>query len=198
MTRNPGIIGALTLLAASLLLGLAGCGRPAPKSDAPGAGANAESFIVLKGTTGAVQPQELPGTGGVKRLTYKTEAYYPTLPEIGQIREQLEAHGWAPLAEDPMTTSSDKLYLMTWQNLEDHSVNPPNRVHQWLGAWQDKHHDLMEYNLSYRYPKNGDPNMSDLKVVATYYPAAVVAEKTKGQSLVPAPATKSTGPETKY
>lgn len=188
MSRNHGYLAGLVLLAAGLLCALAGCGR---------SGSSDECFVVLKGAGDAVA-DEVPGTGGEKRLVYQTKAFYPALPEIGQIREQIESHGWTPLADDPLTTSSEKMYFMNWRTYDDHSGKELERVHQWLGAWENKRHDMVEYTLTYRYPRQATPNTHDVEVIANYYPAAVLKEKLKGRSLTPAQPKTPSGPETKY
>lgn len=112
--------------------------------------------------------------GGIDQVTYQLKEEYPASNIISEISEKLEKNGWQPLEEDFLNPGLPSSHVRGWTDFVDGTRKPEIKVHQWLAQWKDKQVNIVAYVFLYEYTINDRPNLSTLKVYASYFPTSIV------------------------
>jgi hypothetical protein len=134
----------------------------------------------------AKSPNYLKYPDGRQQLTYTTENEYPADDVLSFLRSELKKRGWLPLSQDFWNSDIPSSNQRGWEFFEDQTQKPSTGVWQWMADWENGHHDITRYALSYKSPTNSTRNLKDLQVIALFIPAEIAAkmnrdtEKSKG------------------
>lgn len=124
----------------------------------------------------AIDPQFHRYPDGREQVVYTINVEYPAKKVVRRILTGLRREGWKPLPHNFLNPEIPSSLVRGWQEVEDETQKPPMMVRGWGADWENAIHDVTEYNLEYRfrYPEEGPPDLTKLRVVGLYIPAAVV------------------------
>jgi hypothetical protein len=107
---------------------------------------------------------------GADQLTYRVDEKFPATKVIGTISKTLEGTGWTPLKNDFFNPDLPSSLVTGWTKFTDSTRTTTEVVHSWAADWKDSSQNIVRYTMQYRYPENGQPNLTQLEVTATYMP----------------------------
>lgn len=113
---------------------------------------------------------------GLQSISYTLVEEYPATRSLEAIKEELKKSGWRPLQNDYLNPHISSSHITGWNDFLDATETPKVKVHQWLAQWQDAKGNVVWYQLQYRYPAGGAPDLSTLDLSATYAPASVARQ----------------------
>jgi hypothetical protein len=128
---------------------------------------HSDSLIVLPGASNISYAK----VNNAEQVWYTFKVEYPSSGAITGLQKKIDDKGWVTLKEDYLNPGLPTSAVRGWSKFEDVSKKPNNVVHSWNTDWQNKKGDVLRYHLNYRFPINGQPDMSSLTVVGIYVPA---------------------------
>jgi hypothetical protein len=128
----------------------------------------------------AQSPKYLRYPDGRQQLAYVSQAEYPAEEVLSFIRAELNKRGWKPLSRDFLNPDIPSSHERGWTFFEDQKQKPATAVWQWGADWENAHHDVTRYFLTYESPTSSTRNLRNLHVVALYIPAEIAAKMKAG------------------
>jgi hypothetical protein len=122
--------------------------------------------------------------GLADQVTYRVRAKFPATPVIDWISQKLREAGWKPLTNDFLNPDLPSSLMRSWQDGLLAPKKPWVCVHQWIGDWEDRSGDIVNYAFRYKEPPSPEVQCSshastDLAVFAVYYPKDAVRKMLK-------------------
>jgi hypothetical protein len=129
--------------------------------------AGSRGLFVPSGITPAVDRSR---ANGIYDLEYEVDQAYPASRFIGWIQADLLAQGWSVPALDPLNPHLGSTFVeRNWARWTE-----SEKLRDWECEWVNTDAALVRYVLRYTRPSSAKP-WSRLKVVAVYWPPAIVA-----------------------
>ncbi len=113
---------------------------------------------------------------GTDQLTYRVEEKFPASDVIGWISKKLRENGWEALAYHYLSPHLLSSHVKGWTKFIDATKSTKQIVHSWAAEWKDRSENVVHYALQYRYPEDGNPNLTELEVIAVYTPARLARQ----------------------
>ncbi len=133
-----------------------------------------DSLIVLSGAEN-IQYTKLEES---EQLLFEIKEEYPAKSVLEKISSKLEAKAWRPSSEDFLNPGLPSSHGR-WMEFFDVTKPPERQIHQWSGQWENKNGDIILCFLRYSYPTNASPDLTNLLVVETLFPAKYADELKK-------------------
>jgi hypothetical protein len=163
------------ILLAGFIFLMTGCGEPSVVSSEQ----RPPELIVFDEATNV---QTMAEPDGKYILTYRLNVRYPAQSVVERISAIFGGARWQPLTRDWLNPEDPSGHARGWSTFTDGSKTPNTNVHVWSAEWKDSTGNLCIYRLHYDSAfslESFGPDNSDLKVMALFIPATVVAATRK-------------------
>jgi hypothetical protein len=107
---------------------------------------------------------------GTTQVNYRLDVDYPADKTILDLRQQLRALRWLPLAEDFLNPGLPASTVEGWGSFLDGTQDPEREIHQWMADWVSLDGQVLRFCLRYSGP-HGAKNLNDLHVFGILTPA---------------------------
>ncbi len=147
-----------------------------PRAISEGKKADATPIKELIPLKGAEKVRYDKGAYDSLHVAYGLNEKYPAGDVLKQIDSRLKKLGWEPLKEDWLNPGLPSSHVSGWAEYVDGTMNPERQVHQWLADWKNRAGDVIVYSFTYTYPRRGKPDLQNLWVNGSWYPASSVTK----------------------
>jgi hypothetical protein len=110
-------------------------------------------------------------------VAYRLSERYPAKATLAELASHFKGGGWKPMKEDWLNPGIPSSHAKGWSEFVDGTVNPPLRVWQWKGAWENAQGDIIDYSLTYYGALRGSGERSDLSISGAWFSAAEAAKR---------------------
>jgi len=117
-------------------------------------------------------------------ISYTLHAAYPANAALATLRKRLQELGYRPTSTGWMDGDPSS-YVRGWNSFRDSSGPVREEVRSWTAPWIDADGNMVYYQLMYRYPENGPPQLSVLQVLAYWTTEAFTREWRRNHGLPP-------------